>query len=210
MEGIWAFHTSIICSFSSQQVHLMYYIKCGIHRGHFCVKLLFYYLIELTGWKEFDTKSLNFYFSVDVEPGLYYVEVEGYADDIGIYQLHTEFVMGDDHGDDTLTATTIACSAASWNLDIPGVINKQSDIDVFELKLQHASFVTVYTEGDTDTAGVLKNSSGIALASNDDRSSTDENFRITRDLSEGTYYVHIEGRTSDTSKYRLNLAVTTD
>ena len=154
--------------------------------------------------------GLNFSMSVEVEPGTYFVKIESYGSNTGEYELHTEFVAGDDHGNDAATATTISCSANSWNLDTPGVIDVESDVDVFELELLRSSVVTLYTEGETDTIGELKNDQDTSLVRNDDRSETDANFRITHELSKGTYFLYIEGRASDPSKYRLNVEVAVD
>ena len=154
--------------------------------------------------------GLNFSMSVEVDAGTYFVKIESYGSNTGEYELHTEFIAGDDHGNDAATATTISCSANSWNLDTPGVIDVESDVDVFELELLRSSVVTMHTEGETDTIGELKNDQDSSLERNDDRSETDANFRITRELSKGTYYLYIEGRATDPSKYRLNVEVAVD
>jgi pimeloyl-ACP methyl ester carboxylesterase len=90
----------------------------------------------------------------------------------------------DDHSNSISQATKIGVDSRT-----AGKIDYTGDNDYFRLQVGTAGTLTVYTLGTTDTYGYLLNSQGMELARNDDTSATNLNFRITRSLSPGTYYV---------------------
>ena len=107
-------------------------------------------------------------------------------------------VPADDHGNTTSTATSVsASSTTSGNIQIAG------DEDFFRFTLTTTTNVTLRTTGSTDTYGYLLNSAGSTITSNDDYG--DLNFRISRTLTAGTYYVCVRGynSTSTTGTYSL-------
>ena len=67
-----------------------------------------------------------------------------------------------------------------------------TDVDVFKFTLTSSRSVTLRTSGALDTYGTLYNGSGTYLTEADD-TTTDYNFRITRTLTAGTYYLVVEG-----------------
>ncbi len=150
-----------------------------------------------------DATDLNFRISRSVSAGTYYIAVRHYSGSgTGAYSLRVEFVpnvapAGDDHGNSASTATAIGT-----NQSILGTINPAGDLDYFRLTLTSGGPLTIYTTGSTDTFGRLLDSNGVELASNDD--ATDTNFRISRTVSAGTYYVAVRHySTTGTGAYSL-------
>lgn len=162
----------------------------------------------------------NFSIEVNIEPGTYYIEVSGWGESTGQYELYSSFVPTDAHGDDEQTATEISSTALIWNFDTPGKINLSEDIDVFEIETKHLSRITVYTEGSTDTIGSLKSENGDLVEENDDSTVDDKNFHISEVLESGIYYLFIEGRLEETDEeeeedeeagsYDLKVVITTE
>ena len=151
--------------------------------------------------------SLNFLLSTDVEPGTYFISVEGYEDATGNYTLHVEFEETDDHGDTPLTATTVISSARAWEYSTVGYLEIPSDIDVFEITLSSSATVTVFTEGDTDTSGRLTDYNGFDLFENDDADEDNSNFTLSGFVDAGTYYLYVDGTVSEKSQYKLIIDV---
>lgn len=160
----------------------------------------------------------NFKIEVTIDPGTYYVEVSGWDDSTGQYELYSSFVVIDDHGDDEESATEISSSARSWNYDTPGKINEAVDVDVFKIETKHHSRITAYTEGTTDTIGSLNNENGDLVEDNDDSTVEDKNFHISEVLESGVYYLFVEGRLEEieededeeAGKYQLKVVITTE
>lgn len=151
----------------------------------------------------------NFRLEVAVEPGTYYIEVSGWGETTGEYDLYTSFVVDDDHGDNEETATKIMSSAITWNYDTPGKIDEAIDVDAFEIDLQHNSRITVFTEGSTDTVGSLKHENGDLVGENDDSSVDDKNFHISEVVDPGRYYLFVEGRLDEPNEDEEEEAVDT-
>lgn len=109
-------------------------------------------------------------------------------------------VPTDDHGNSCSAATTL-----SVNSSRVGAINSSGDIDYFRIQVPSSGTLTVRTTGATDTYGFLKNSSCTNIISNDDTSTSDQNFRISRSLTAGTYYVAVRHYSSSgTGSYTLS------
>ena len=105
----------------------------------------------------------------------------------------------DDHGNSISQATKIGVDSRT-----AGRIDYTGDNDDLRLQVGTAGTLTVYTLGTTDTYGYLLNSQGMELARNDDTSSTNLNFRITRSSSPGTYFVRARHfSSSGTGAYTL-------
>ena len=150
-----------------------------------------------------DGESTNFSLSTDVTPGTYHIKVESYLNYTGDYTFHVEFEENDDHGDTFAIATTLTSNALSWGFTTVGNIEVDTDKDVFEIKLEHNSTVTIYTEGSTDTSGVLASYSGNTLLENEDVNDNDSNFRLRGALRTGFYYLTVEGDVTEKSEYKL-------
>ena len=154
--------------------------------------------------------SFNFSLSADVEPGIYYIRVEGYSSFTGSYTLHVEFEENDDHGDTRYTATTVSSSARAWQYSTVGHLEISTDIDVFEITLWANATITIHTEGNTDTSGRLTDYSGFDLFENDDTDEDNSNFTLSGDVEVGTYFLFLEGSVSEKSEYKLIIDISKD
>jgi V8-like Glu-specific endopeptidase len=63
----------------------------------------------------------------------------------------------------------------------------------YRIDLTSPGTLTLYTLGDTDTRGTLLDANADVIASNDDATTTNLNFRIARDLSANSYYLRVSG-----------------
>lgn len=152
--------------------------------------------------------QFNFSMTVEVGAGVYYVQVEGFGSVTGAYSLHIEFEEKDDHGDTQTAATTIDSSARTWSYSTAGNIDDAFDIDVFELILTHTSSISLSTEGDTDTVGLLINVIGEIVAENDNADNQNANFLLSETVGKGIYYLFVEGvSVEEKSAYTLDVEV---
>ena len=150
----------------------------------------------------------NFRISRNVSSGTYYVKVKHYnSGRTGSYTLHVEGpssvsppAASDDHGNSISSATSI-----NINQSRSGNIERGGDYDYFRIRLSNPGTLKVFTTGSTDTYGYLKNSSGSTITSNDDSGS--RNFKISRQLSSGTYYVAVRHYHSSSGTGRYTLKV---
>ncbi|MCB4779008.1 MAG: pre-peptidase C-terminal domain-containing protein, partial [Sulfurovum sp.] len=92
----------------------------------------------------------------------------------------------DDYGNTISTATSI-----NPNSTISGSIEVVGDNDYFKIVVPTAGTLTVYTSGQTDTEGFLYNAKNHRVASNDDSNTSDHNFKISKFIAAGTYYVRV-------------------
>jgi hypothetical protein len=84
-----------------------------------------------------------------------------------------------------------------------GEIEERGDRDYFKLSIPSSGKLTIQTTGSTDTYGYLLDQSGKTIASNDD-SGSGANFRISKTLTTGSYYVQVRHASSRrTGKYTL-------
>ncbi len=84
-------------------------------------------------------------------------------------------------------------------------ISPADNYDWFVFTLTSTRDVDIYTSGSTDTYGFIHDSAGRGLEF-DDNDGSGSNFRISRRLSAGTYYVLISGRIlSTTGTYTLRI-----
>ena len=154
----------------------------------------------------------NFQIVRDVTAGTYYIRVTGYYNSrtglysTGHYTIHANFrdTTPDDHGNTRATATSLPL-----NSPLTGRIDPAGDIDYFRLQVTAPGPLTVYTTGTMDTVGRLENSSGSILATNDD-AGAGTNFKISRDVTAGTYYIRVTGSGSRTGSYMLQASMSSD
>ena len=92
-------------------------------------------------------------------------------------------------------------------LDIPvgGSISPGADTDYYQMVVSERTRVVVFTTGEVDTVGVLEQSDGTEIRSNDDSHFTEgwENFVVWGDLEAGTYYLKVTSSGEDTGSYVL-------
>ena len=130
------------------------------------------------------------------EPGHYRlvaeIEVDG---EVGQYA--SDDLVQDDHGDSTDDATAVGVTSAT-----PGWLDPD-DVDYFRIELDGPGTLTVYTDGWTDTEGGLLDGDGDLIASDGD-GGEEANFRISRSLEAGTYYVRVRGSSGARGDYTLH------
>ncbi|MCB4743952.1 MAG: DUF1566 domain-containing protein, partial [Sulfurovum sp.] len=139
----------------------------------------------------------NFKFLKRVTAGTYYVRVKrNSASSTGHYALVTHF---NDHGGKITLATPI-----NPNSTTAGRIEKAGDVDWFRVTIPRGGgILTVKTTGTTDTVGTLYNASGTKITENDN-GDLHSNFRISRTVAAGKYYVRVKHRSaSSTGRYTL-------
>ncbi len=148
----------------------------------------------------------NFRILKNISSGTFFIAVKHYGQGLGDYSLVSTSSpipssTQDDHGNSITSATSINPG------NYPGRIEIANDIDYFRINVSRTSTVTVYTSGSTDSYGSLLNSNGGIIAQNDDYGS-DINFRITRALSSGVYYIAVRHySTRGTGQYSLTFQV---
>ena len=128
------------------------------------------------------------------------------TDDInGIRAIYGLDNSADDYGDDTSTATAI-----SFNTNISGNIRVDGDDDYFSISVPAGGGdLDIYSTSSIDTYGYLLDSSANIIAEHDDLTETDKNFKITRTLSVGTYYIRVKGYYfATTGDYTLRADIT--
>ncbi len=94
--------------------------------------------------------------------------------------------ISDDHGNTMQTASTLSSNRS-------GEIEESSDVDYFKITITSSGELKVYTTGSLDSLGTLYNSSGSIIGENDDISDSNYNFEITHSVTQGTYYIKVEG-----------------
>ncbi len=103
-----------------------------------------------------------------------------------------------DDGNTRATATVIAFGVRS-----EASLGANDDVDVFRIELQGRAEIAVQSGGNTDTVATLSDSEGGMLASSDDASGTNLNFRIVETLEGGVYYLTVSGSNGATGPYRV-------
>jgi hypothetical protein len=89
-------------------------------------------------------------------------------------------------------------------------IDYAGDQDVYRFRLTVPASVTVGTTGSVDTVGQILDSNGVELESNDDGTSGNTNFSITRQLPAGTFYVQVaHWEPAGTGTYSLTMSAAT-
>ena len=82
-----------------------------------------------------------------------------------------------------------------------------NDNDYFRVALDRPGRLQVYTSGPTDTFGRVVDRFGRVLAENDDGGDR-LNFRIERDVSPNTWYIHVRGYSGALGPYTLHVRFT--
>ena len=142
-------------------------------------------------------EGANFRVSAVVAAGTYYVRVRGYANSqTGPYTLH---VTDDAHGDSPSQATPVSLGSATLGALSPG------DVDYFRVVVSETHFLVANTTGGLDTFGYIEDDAGTVIARDDD-AGEGSNFRVTRSVRPGTFYIRVEGLGDDeTGPYTLQV-----
>lgn len=152
----------------------------------------------------------NFRITADLEPGVYYVQVDGAP---GSYAINARLGGTPDHGDTVadsslLTLQTdedLARVSSAVLLATAGRIHPSTDdVDMFRLDVADPGRVLIRTSGNVDTYATLLDSDENQVGF-DDR---DGNFRIEETLDAGVYYVRVNGH--DVGGYRVLAALSED
>ena len=107
--------------------------------------------------------------------------------------------VADDHGDERASATVVEAGS-----DTEGML-ESDDVDYFRVVVSTPGTLEVYTGGGIDTVGRLEDIDGTVLDTNDD-GGAGTNFRISEDVSAGTYFVWVAGYSSRvTGDYTLHV-----
>ena len=143
-----------------------------------------------------------------VTPGTYHVAVVGAAGRTatGAYTLRVRFTAGNggssaDHGNSRTQATRVGL-----NTETAGALEQAGDVDYFRLEVSPAGRLTVETTGAADTYGYFGGATGGWLG-RDDNTGAENNFRLVRDVTPGTYYVAIVGANGRRATGAYTLAV---
>ena len=126
----------------------------------------------------------------------------------GIYYLVVDGANPDTNGNYTLNINTptnqAEISLINPNPAVNGTISSPTDKDYFRFNVTQPNIININTTGTTDTFGVLYNSAGIQLAS-DNNSGSGENFLIRRLLFPGSYYIEVQSGNNTIGNYTLNV-----
>ena len=114
----------------------------------------------------------------------------------GDYTIEATTLDAGETGDFTLTVTVGETGGVPYKRELlvagafSAAIESVGDEDTYRITVSSSGRLTVHTTGVTDTFGELLDASGNVLVSDDD-GGTDTNFRLTRPVSLGTYYVRV-------------------
>ena len=133
--------------------------------------------------------------------------ITGLTNDVG-YDVQVRAVTANGNGAWSATATGLPADFPDLleqapliplNTPIHGHLTGTTDVDWFRLTIGTATELVVYTTGDADTRGYLRNSDDSTSVSNDDSDHDDAtlNFKIIRAVGTGTWYLEV--RTSPAS-----------
>ncbi|MCB4751106.1 MAG: PPC domain-containing protein, partial [Sulfurovum sp.] len=140
---------------------------------------------QLTFNDDSNASDHNFKILRGVTAGIYYVKVKHHRSvSTGHYTLVSHFIP--DHANTRSIAMPI-----NPNSTTIGSIEVVGDNDYFKIVVPTAGTLTVYTSGQTDTEGFLYNAKNHRVASNDDSNTSDHNFKISKFIAAGTYYVRV-------------------
>jgi serralysin len=140
--------------------------------------------------------------------GTYFLDVRGSDGDTGEYLVTSTAPVADNIAPGSATTATLVLGGAATN----GTFQANGDHDWYGVTLQAGvtyEFLTAATggTGDPDTTLMLRNSSGVLQAYNDDNIGTYSRVRFTPTTS-GTYYLDVGVWGNDaTGAYRVTAAV---
>jgi len=149
----------------------------------------------------------------DVSEGTYYigylVDTTGVVDEV---DDETEENAENNNSSDpprSIAITPSGCRTATIlgiNSSRQDTISSAGETDYFRIDLSSSGTLTAFTTGATDTVGNLRDSNCSTITSEDD-GGLDTNFRLSRQLNGGTYYVSVRHSDpeEDFGSYRLHV-----
>ena len=146
----------------------------------------------------------SFRITRELAPGTYYIKVASFRRFDGNYTLYVseEVSKVDNHGDNPAAATEIGIGS-SIEGELVLKIGGAPDLDYFRVVVAETATLAFYTKGSTNTVGRLFASDGVSQITYNYESGADDNFRITRGLVPGTYYIEVASYQSDEGDYTL-------
>lgn len=97
-----------------------------------------------------------------------------------------------------LSSALRAAAPLEFDSPSPGTLNRDGQLDLYRIQLGSRQRLRALTSGGTNTYGYLFGPDTAVLAQNDNRSTTETDFEILRELDAGTYYVGVEGHSRTT------------
>lgn len=146
-------------------------------------------------------------YSIPVQPGDYAIQLHLHGLTTYQYRVRGQLLgpcavpAGDDHGDSPLCATLI-CDGTPESAAIGSYT--PPDADLFTFVLDSSATVTIESTGSTDVLAELYDEDGYLLASDDD-SGSGTNFLMVESLGIGRYFVRVEGVSSATGSYTIEV-----
>ncbi|MCB4776586.1 MAG: hypothetical protein LGB73_07455, partial [Sulfurovum sp.] len=144
--------------------------------------------------------------------GTYYVRIRGSSSDVtGAYTFVAQFESGITEGSDDHSNSIVGATPINPNSRTAGKLDFGQDEDYFKVIIPESGTLTVTTETnpEMDTYGYLYDKKGDAIVRNNNGSTL--NFRISRSVTAGIYYVKVKGRSrSTTGEYTLVAQFTPD
>ena len=140
---------------------------------------------------------LNFFIRQNLEPGTYYIRVEGYLSETGPYALFVE-------------------PAPPYSL-VPGTrvveaIAEGSDEDYYKIEIANRTDAWIFALGSVDTVGTLYDSNLNEIAFNDDSHIPGQfrAFHFRETLDAGTYYLKAGSFNTGTGRYAVYVLPVTE
>ena len=151
---------------------------------------------------------------------LRFYTITGLTNDVG-YDVQVRAVTANGNGAWSATATGLPADFPNTlaqappiplNTPIHGHLTGTGDRDWFRLNVGTATELVVYTTGDADTRGYLRNSDNSTRVSNDDSDHDDAtlNFKIIRAVGAGTWYLEVRGFSRIDGDYVLRVESRTE
>lgn len=91
----------------------------------------------------------------------YYIRLKGYGSATGFYHIRVSY-LSDDHGDSVSTASSIS-GVYYTDASVEGYLHSEGDMDYFSFVPARDCVMKIYTDGSTDTTGILYNECGSVL-----------------------------------------------
>jgi hypothetical protein len=161
---------------------------------------------QLIAYDDDSGPEYNFAIEWELTAGTYYMEVSGWGEETGSFELYVGFIDtgGSNNGSGNAGGSFDTAIVVDPVSITPGNIATSYAKVYYQVSLPDSGTLLAYTTGTTDTYGILYNSSQQMITSDDD-SGSELNFRIEREVAAGTYYIEVSGYELKTGSYMLHL-----